>query len=284
MPTVGPLIPRRRLGAELRRLREQAGLLLGDAATGLECSSSKISRLETGQGIPKGRDVRDLLALYGVDDPGTRDRLLRLADESRRRGWWHEHAADIPAGLETYVSLESEASRIDAFAGFAVYGLVQTDEYTREAMRGRYPGTTVESVVQLKAKRQKFAADREITIVLDEATLHRAVGSPAVMRTQLEHLLRMNESTRTTILVYPFSTGLNPGAQCSFTIFRFDEEIDRNVVDVEMGGGDRYLDQTAEVSAYTAIFADLVNSCPNRSDSSELIREIMLSAWPPPAR
>ncbi|MGH3672988.1 MAG: helix-turn-helix domain-containing protein, partial [Pseudonocardiaceae bacterium] len=62
-PVRGPVVPRRRLGAELRTLRERAGLTIDEVAKELECSVSKVSRLETGQGIPKSRDVRDLVEL-----------------------------------------------------------------------------------------------------------------------------------------------------------------------------------------------------------------------------
>jgi transcriptional regulator with XRE-family HTH domain len=78
-PARGPVVPRRRLGAELRTLREQAGLTIEDVATGLECSLSKVSRLETGQGIPYRRDVRDLLDRYGITDQAHRERLMRWA-------------------------------------------------------------------------------------------------------------------------------------------------------------------------------------------------------------
>src|SRR5215470_10308698 len=67
-PMRGPAVPRRRLGSELRRLREESGLLIEDVAETLECSTSKISRLENGKGIPKIRDVRDMLGRYGVTD------------------------------------------------------------------------------------------------------------------------------------------------------------------------------------------------------------------------
>src|SRR2546421_12912295 len=87
-PARGPVVPRRRLGAELRALREQAGLTIDEVAKALECSVSKVSRLETGQGIPYRRDVRDLLDRYGITDPAHRDRLMRWVREGNRQGWW----------------------------------------------------------------------------------------------------------------------------------------------------------------------------------------------------
>src|SRR6185312_10463354 len=123
-PARGPVVPRRRLGAELRALREQAGLTIEDVATELECSVSKISRLETGKGIPKGRDVRDLLERYEVRDQARRDRMMRWAREGQRQGWWHNFS-DVLApdpedplladDLERYVGYEQDASEVRSF-------------------------------------------------------------------------------------------------------------------------------------------------------------------------
>ncbi|MGH4022379.1 MAG: helix-turn-helix domain-containing protein, partial [Pseudonocardiaceae bacterium] len=91
-PEGGPAIPRRRLGAELRTLREDAGLKIEDVASELECSVSKVSRLETGKGIPKIRDVRDLLDRYGVTEQQARDRLMRWTRQGQSQGWWTQYS------------------------------------------------------------------------------------------------------------------------------------------------------------------------------------------------
>ncbi|MQA17166.1 MAG: helix-turn-helix domain-containing protein, partial [Pseudonocardiaceae bacterium] len=119
----GPAIPRRRLGTELRRLREDAGLKIEAIAAELECSVSKVSRLETGKGIPKIRDVRDLLDRYGVEDPQQRDRVMGWARRGQSQGWWTEYS-DVLAPdphdpltamqLERYLALEADARRIES--------------------------------------------------------------------------------------------------------------------------------------------------------------------------
>src|SRR5918911_131185 len=83
-----PTVRRRRLGLELRRLREAAGVTIETVADRLECSSSKISRIETGHTGATPRDVRDMLEVYGVSD-AERDALVQLAREARKKGWWH---------------------------------------------------------------------------------------------------------------------------------------------------------------------------------------------------
>jgi transcriptional regulator with XRE-family HTH domain len=64
-----PSACRQLVGAVLRRYREDLVLSLQDAARVLECDKSKISRIETGQRGISPRELRELLAGYGVTGP-----------------------------------------------------------------------------------------------------------------------------------------------------------------------------------------------------------------------
>ena len=139
-----PTVRRRRLGMELRRLREASALMIEDVARHLECSMSRVSRIETGKSVARIRDVRDMLDLYKVTDEGQREQLLTLAKEAQQRGWWTEYEAVLSAGLDTYVGLEASAASIRSFQTHLVPGLLQTEEYSRALIRvgaaGREPG------------------------------------------------------------------------------------------------------------------------------------------------
>jgi len=282
MPSQGPLIPRRRLGAELRRLREAAGLHLEHAAAHLECSTSKISRLETGQGIPKTRDIRDLLGLYGLTDQRAQDRLLRLAGDGRRQAWWQDLNDALTSNLDQYISLESEASLQRDFSISYIYGLLQTERYARALLRSIAPHereSIVEDRVGLRMKRQQeFGARTDLPrldIILDEATLHRRVGDAGVMRDQLESLLAVNETTGRRLRVFPFSAQPDMGAQCSFVIFTFDSDYDRNAVHIELPGGDRWLEVESDIERYTLFFQALAEKSLSEDDTDALIKKIM---------
>jgi len=278
MPTQGPLIPRRRLGAALRELRDAAGLHLDAAAAHLECSTSKISRLETGQGIPKARDIRDLLDLYGIDDQRTRDRLLRLAGEGRRQGWWESISRSVPPTLETYISLESEANSLSNFTGFAIHGLAQTEEYARKiyaSIFNQAKPEEVEAMVRIRMGRQNNLAEREeplsIAMVLDEGALCREVGGRQVMRAQLQRLIEFSQLPEVRLRILPFSLGHQLGGQCSYGVFQFDDDIDRNTVNVELSGGDSWLEQETEVNRYLSLFNSMFRKCPDEPQSRDLI-------------
>ena len=130
MPTrPGPTVQRRRLGIELRRLREQAGKTIDEVAQVLECSSSKVSRIETGQVSATPRDVRDMLDFYGVD-PDRRDELVEVAREARKKGWWEAYSDTLAVPL---VGLEVAADQILAYEAMVVHGLLQTQRLRKLA-------------------------------------------------------------------------------------------------------------------------------------------------------
>src|SRR5262245_10425507 len=124
------MVRRRRLAAELRRLREAAHLTCEEVAARLECSASRISRVETGKVLASPRDVRDMLEIYGVADE-QRDRLIQLARECRQKGWWQGYGDDVQPHLATYLGMESEASQIRQYAVARIPILLQTEDYAR---------------------------------------------------------------------------------------------------------------------------------------------------------
>ena len=117
-----PTVRRKRLGIELRRLREQARLTCEDVGQRLDCSGTRISRMETGRISVRPGDVRELLEIYGVLGDEA-DALVQLAREARRKGWWHTYGRVLPTWFEPYIGLESEAVRLRDFQSMVMPGL-----------------------------------------------------------------------------------------------------------------------------------------------------------------
>ena len=193
MTTRTPTGRRRRLGAELRRLREEAGLTIDQVAEVLECSQSKVSRIETGQVSATPRDVRDMLALYRVSD-AQREAMVQIAREARQPGWWQKFV-DVPDGVPAYVGLETAATSIDIYMSVIVPALLQTADYARAvigAVRPDLPRAEIDRRVELRLRRQALLDQDHppaLRVLLDDTVLRRPVGGEAVMAAQRRRLL-----------------------------------------------------------------------------------------------
>lgn len=276
-----PTVRRRRLGAELRRLREAAGLSADEAARHLECSASKISRMETGRVPARQRDVRDLLTVYRVGDEVTRAALLDLVRQSHEQGWWQSFSDVVPEWLRAYVGLEGEATAIHAYESVLIPGVLQTEDYARALIRSSDRDKSyveVERMVELRLERQKRFErfDRpELWIVLDEAALRRPVGGKAVLRGQLERLLEVSEWQRLTVQVMPFEVGGYPAQGFPFTVFSFPHPLDTPVVYVEELAGALYLEKAHEVMRYKVAFDYMRARALDHEDTAVVIKGIL---------
>jgi transcriptional regulator with XRE-family HTH domain len=255
----GPTARRIILGAQLRRLREAAGISRGEAGYAIRGSESKISRLELGRVGFKERDVQDLLTMYGVSDPDERKSILDLVAQSNERGWWHRYSDLVPNWFQDYVGLEESASRLQAYELQFVPGLLQTEDYIRAvASHGRPVRVTDETErrVSLRLQRQKILhrpGAPKLWAVIDESVLHRPVGGRAVLRAQLEHLLEITREPHITVQVLPYALS-GYAAEGAFTVLRFGEPELPDIVYIEHLAGALYLDRLDEIERYGRVF------------------------------
>lgn len=289
-PLRGPVVPRRRLGAELRTLREKAALTIEEVAKELECSVSKVSRLETGQGIPKSRDVRDLLDRYGVTDQAHRDRLMRWVREGNRQGWWDDFsdvlAPDprdplLPDNLSRYVALEQDASEVRGFETTVVNGLLQTEDYARAVLSTMSTADreATDRLVELRMRRQDrlYVMEDPLTVhmVLDEAVLHRPIGGEQVMRGQMKRLLADSQRPNITFQILPFSAGAHRSLDGSFVVLAFPDSDDNDLAYVESHLGQLYLEKEHDVRVYAQIFEALVDRCMSVEQSATFVGKFL---------
>jgi transcriptional regulator with XRE-family HTH domain len=268
-----PKVRRRRLGLELRQLRENANLTIEQVATRLEVSDSKISRIENGQVSATPRDVRDIAALYGVT--GQRmENLMQLARETREKPWWSPYS-DL--GLN-YVEYEAEASTILMFSPMILPGLFQTPDYARAIIRGiRYdlPPEEIERRVEFRMKRQARLAEAapppRLWAVIDEAILHRMIGDPMIMHHQLKSLVETARLPHVTLQLLPFAGGAHAGLDGPFIIVRFSEPTDRDIVYFEHTDSEHHLEDPDAISLYGSLFDHIRAAALKPDDSLELL-------------
>jgi transcriptional regulator with XRE-family HTH domain len=274
-------VARRRLGAELRALREAAGKRIEDAAETLECSTAKISRLENGKGIPRARDVRDLIALYGAKAKAEQDYLLELAEDGRGQEWWNEYS-DVVQGemfadhLLRYVALEQDADTIRSFESDLISGLLQSKDYTYGLLTTIYPDQAESErwrYVDFRQRRQfeifQKRARPKLSFIVSEAALIRPIASEKVLRSQLE-TLHTDLGTRLADVEFRITplTAQAPGALGGpFSIITFADPTDQDVVYLEGRAGAAYLESDADVARYGRIFAELERDSLSRAES-----------------
>jgi transcriptional regulator with XRE-family HTH domain len=276
MTTRTPTGRRRRLGAELRRLREEAGLTIDRVAEVLECSPSKVSRIETGQVSATPRDVRDMLGLYRVDDERL-EAMVQVAREARQRGWWQKFV-DVPDGVPAYVGLEAAATSIDVYMSLIVPALLQTPDYARAviaAVRPDLPASEIDRRVELRLRRQELL-DQErppvMRVLLDDTLLRRPVGGPAVLAAQRRRLLADADRPAITIQVLEVAAGAHAGMDGPFTIFGFPAPAERDVVALDSAADALYLEGPEDVARYRRVFELLLPTARSPGDSAAIIR------------
>ena len=277
--SVDATVLRMLLGGQLRRMREAVGITPEHAGYEIRASRSKISRLENGRVKLKSRDVTDLLTLYGVTDEDTRTKFLELVRQSNAADWWRKYSDILPDWFETYVGLEAAAATIRSFEVQFVHGLFQTEDYARAVTRLRKaaPDDEVERRVALRLKRQELLGrpnPPNIWSVMDEAVLRRAVGGPAVMRAQFQHLIDMADLPHVTLQVVPFSRGVHAGESGSFTVLRFEERGLPDVVYIEQLTGATYLDQRSDVEHYLAVVDELSSVALTPAGTTRFIEQV----------
>src|SRR5215475_11802821 len=278
---VGPTVRRRRLGSELRRLRESQSIKLEVVADKVGIASSTLSRIETGKAPTRAVYMNTLLDLYGVGDPAQRQALVDMARAGQRKTWWPVWDGVLPTGFGIWVGLEAEATSLRVYEAQVVNGLLQTEDYARAVMttvRRRQTADEIERLVKLRMQRQDVLhgpRPLELWLILDESVLWRMAGPSAVMRQQLEHLYEASQWPNVTLQILRFASGLHPALGGSFMILEFPERLDPDVLYTEGVTGQAYIEERdREVRAQAEAFDLLRASALPPAESRLLIRSI----------
>lgn len=281
-----PTVRRRRLAAELRRLRKEAGLTREEVADHVGVAPATVTKMENGSMTPRVADVALMLELYKVDGD-RREILMTLTRQARLRGWWQQFSGAIPQWFEVYVGLEEEAATIRSYDPETIHGLLQTEDYIRAQIQSelRVPADDeIDGLVAVRTKRQErlTAEDApELWVVLNEAAIWRQVGGQETMREQLRHLVEVSRLRAITLQVLPFAAGAHPGAQGAFNLIGFPEPSDPDVVYIEYWKGSIYLERHADVNDYSRLFDHLRARALGPDESRALVERVADEMCPP---
>ncbi|GAA1842892.1 helix-turn-helix domain-containing protein [Actinomadura bangladeshensis] len=275
-----PTVRRRQLGMELRQLREAVGLTGDQVTERLGWYGAKVSRIEKGRISVPWSDVMDLLDLYEVHDPATREALVQLAKAARQKEWWQPYSDMLSKNARTYIGLESAAESLRTYQPSSVPGLLQTPDYARAIITRAGPLTLGEDEIgrrlSLRLKRQAViteAGGLRLWAVLDEAALYREIGGLDVMHEQLMHLVEMAHHPGVDIQVMPFSAGPHASLSGMIGVFTFPGP-DPDVAYVDSVSGTLFLERAADVQATTTAFQHLSATALSPAASVDLIKAI----------
>ena len=285
-----PTVRRRRLAAELRRLRgNRTG---GQVSRGIGWSPTKISRAESGHESIPPSEVQKLLDFYGVEDP-LRGRLLELAEDATQRGWWEDYAdALTPESLE-FIGLEAEAVSSLQWQADVIPGLFQTEDYARQLITAYQtvvsttPPSIFDRFVQARMRRQERLTHEpvlQLSVVLDEAVLLRRVGDRGVMRAQLARLADVADMPNVNLRVMPLDReiGLLAG---SFVIMSFGSRSVAeaaslgDIVSTENLNTELYIEGETDTHLYRLFFQAVAKASLSSADSRQLIVTTIERTW-----
>jgi transcriptional regulator with XRE-family HTH domain len=277
----GPTVRRRRLGTELRKLRESNGYKLEEVAAQLGVAPSTLSRIETGKAPTKSAYLNQMLEMYGVVEPGQRQVLVDMAREGHRKGWWSIYDDVLPSGFDIYVGLEAEASGLRSYETDVVHGLLQTTDYALAVLRELRPRDSqeqLERVVALRMQRQRLLDQDpplDLWLILDEGAIRRNIGGEKVMRPQLEQLIQATRWSNVTLQILGFASGAHAGLIGPFSILEFPERDDSDVAYTESVGGMIYLEKEREVRTCAEAFDRMRAAALSPAASVELIQQVL---------
>jgi transcriptional regulator with XRE-family HTH domain len=272
-----PTVRHRRLGRELRQLREQAGLSVAEAAQRLGWSVSKAHRIEGGRIMVSETDLTDACDLFGADS-ATRGSLVQLVREAGRRGWWTAYS-DVFTG--SYVALEAEATAIREWGPLLIPGLLQSEDYAREVIQSGRPDLGASEVDRrvdarmIRKTRLLGASAPKLHALIDETALRRPVGDPEVMVRQLANILQIVNWPNITIQILPVQAGIAVGLEGAFSLMSFEEDPD--VGYVEGPAGEVYVEAAAQVRRFMLTFERLTDKALSPEESAALIAAVRSS-------
>ncbi|MEU3672398.1 DUF5753 domain-containing protein [Streptomyces griseus] len=277
-PRKAPTARQCRVGTELRKMRQHAGLALAEAATLLSTDRTAISNTESGRFGVSGERVRAWAGGYACPDDAYVEALAAMAEE-RGRGWWEDYREDLTSGSLDLAELEHHAVGIPAVLIMYMPGLLQNEDYARAVFAEAVPELPPARRRRLLSHRLKRrdVLDREnppnCTFLIHEAALRMTYGDSGVARGQLAHLLRESERDNVTIRVVPFAAGGFPETGSS-THYVYGPVPQLDTVQTDTATGPAFLDAETRLRNYRAAMDRVEDLSLDPRKSRDFIREV----------
>ncbi|MDF3289107.1 helix-turn-helix domain-containing protein [Streptomyces silvisoli] len=274
-PRSNPTARQVRLGAEMRRMRERAGVTARDAAAFLNSNPIQMSHVESGRsGISEER-VRRLADYYSCENPRYVDALVEMANE-RGKGWWEEFRGRLsPVSLDL-AEMEHHAVYMRALEVLHIPGLLQTEDHMRAAfsyVNPDLPPKKLDTWVEFRSRRKAALADCTFGAVIHEAALRLKVGGTKESRAQLTYLLEMSEWDNVTVRIIPFDAEGFAGAGYSM-LYVGGRVSQLDTVQMDTMDGSSFVDGESRLRKYRTLLDRIECSALTPAASRDFIRRV----------
>ena len=275
----GPLVPRRAIADNLRRLRDESGESLNDVASELLISTSKLSRLENAQGKPNPRDIRDLIHHYNIQGTSLARSLTRWAKDAQEPGWWTSFDDEVVESLDAHLAYETDAAVARVYTLPFVPALLQLPEYAEAVFRDmeHRSDEQIEQLLKVRRRRQRALVSRddleplELIAVTHESCLRQVVGSRDILRRQLDELIERSTAPNIRLRVLPFSARPTFSMTCMYAYFEYKDAGESDIVHFETPAGFFSVEDPLQVRKYRDGHDALMAASLNEADSRDLI-------------
>ncbi|MBJ6616350.1 helix-turn-helix transcriptional regulator [Streptomyces sp. I4(2020)] len=277
-PTNNPTLRQRRLGAELRKLRERAGLTATGAGELLGVNQARISMIETGRTPVSADRIHSMAHAYACPDAALVDALAAMTGR-RSRGWWEEYREHLPVGLIDLAELEHHAAALRVALVVHIPALLQTTEHARALFCEAVPPLRqyeIEHRVTHRIKRQGILHRENpppYTAVIHESALHMGYGGSTTVRAQLRHLLDMSELEHVTVRIIPFGKGSFPGTGQSID-YLLGPVPQLDTVQLDTHHGCEFLDAETQLNKYRSVLDRMESNALEPVESRNLIHRL----------
>ncbi|MGW2883805.1 helix-turn-helix domain-containing protein [Streptomyces griseoruber] len=277
-PRSVPTARRLRIGIELRRLRERAGLTAAQAARSLGTTQAQVSNIEANRFGVSAERVRTLANIYDCTDEPLVDALADMAAE-RTRGWWEEYRDTLPPRLLDLAELEHHATALRVAQVINIPGLLQTPEHARALFREAVPALRpheIEFRISHRIKRQAILHREQptpYTAIVHEAALHMQFGGREVARTELDYLAEVSKQTNVTVRVIPFNGTSFPTTGHAVDYFHGPVPA-LDTVEVDTAHGSELVNATGQLEKYRLVLDRMEAVALKPAASRDLIHHI----------
>ncbi|MDQ0991960.1 helix-turn-helix transcriptional regulator [Streptomyces sp. V3I7] len=275
-----PTARQMRLGAELRKLREAAGLSSRDAAGLLGVTPAQMSQFEAGNAGINEERVRRLAGHYACVDGELIDALVEMAAD-QTRGWWEKFRGVLPMSFLDLAELEHHATFVHEIGTTHVTGPLQTEDYARavfEYWRPELPTSELDARVAHRMHRKAVLAregDAPYTAILHESVLRTRVADRRVARAQLREIINQAERPGVTVRVIPYDIDGFAGASAAL-LYAGGRVPALDTVQKDTPSGSGFVDAAAQLGAMRTLFRKVESASFDPGRSRDFIHQLAM--------